>query len=53
MFCLITPADNLTMAMDSFPEYPMIKRTGTHGLPPNAHGLRPWVGWALEAHRPG
>jgi hypothetical protein len=26
------PADNLTLAMDSYPEYPKIKRTGTRGL---------------------
>jgi hypothetical protein len=34
MVCLIVPADNLTTAIDSYPEYPKIKRTGTRGLPP-------------------
>jgi hypothetical protein len=29
------------MAVDDFPEYPMIKRAGTHGLPPRkAHSQK-------------
>jgi hypothetical protein len=35
MFFSTASADNLTTADDDFPEYPMIKRTGTHGLPPS------------------
>ena len=53
MYCSIASADNLTMADDDFPEYPLIKRTGTHGLPPEAHGFYPWDRRALEAPRPG
>ena len=53
MCCSIAPADNLTTAMVGSPEYPLISRTGTHGLPPEAHGLQPWVRRALGAHRPG
>jgi hypothetical protein len=37
---LAVPADNLTLVIDSFPEYPMIKRTGTRGLPPRKGALK-------------
>ncbi len=51
------PADNLTLAMDSYPEYPLISRTGTHGLPPLSKPTASDHGTAtvgdLVAHRPG
>ena len=48
-FCSIASADNLT-AVDDFPEYPMIKRAGTHGLPRDgAKVIRPFFGGLRSA----
>jgi hypothetical protein len=58
MCCSIASADNLTTAMVGSPEYPLISRTGTHGLPLTSESDRMKVrntsgGGALGAHRPG